>query len=103
MLLTVEDVHWADPITLSHLAVLASAVRECPAILVMTTRIEGDPMDGAWRTQIQGGALMTIDLAPLRREEAEGLAGSLINSKGALVEHCIERAGGNPLFLDHLR
>ena len=102
VLLTVEDVHWADPITLSHLAVLASAVRECPAILVMTTRIEGDPLDGAWRTQIQGGALMTIDLAPLRREEAEGLAGSLMNSKGALVEHCIERAGGNPLFLEQL-
>ena len=45
---------------------------------------------------------MTMDLVPLRREEAEGLAGSLINSKGALVEHCIERAGGNPLFLEQL-
>ncbi len=102
VLLTVEDVHWADPITLSYLAVLASAVREFPAILVMTTRIEGDPLDGAWRTQIQGGALMTIDLAPLRREEAEGLASALKNSKGALVEHCIERADGNPLFLEQL-
>jgi class 3 adenylate cyclase len=102
VLLTVEDVHWADPMTLSHLAALASAGRECPAVLAITTRIEGDPLDGAWRTEIQGGALMTIDLAPLRREEAEGLADALINTKGALVEHCIERAGGNPLFLEQL-
>src|SRR4051794_6637854 len=48
-LLVVEDVHWADRLTLAHLAQLAATVAGCPALLVMTTRSEGDPLDQAWR------------------------------------------------------
>ncbi len=38
-LLVIEDVHWADRLTLAHLAKLAATVAEFPALLVMTSRI----------------------------------------------------------------
>jgi class 3 adenylate cyclase len=47
VLLAIEDVHWADQATLDHLASLADVAADCPAILVMTSRIEGDPLPGA--------------------------------------------------------
>ena len=63
--LAVEDVHWADRLTVAHLAQLAATVAACPAVLVMTTRSEGDPLDHAWRATAGGSPLLTIDLGPL--------------------------------------
>lgn len=69
LLVVVEDLHWAEPLTIDHLALMAAATAEGPVLLVMTTRVEGDPLDGAWR-QAAGAALITVDLAPLREDEA---------------------------------
>jgi class 3 adenylate cyclase/tetratricopeptide (TPR) repeat protein len=101
-LLVIEDVHWADPLTLAHLAELAGVVTECPALLVMTSRIEGDPLDRAWRSRVAGAPLLTIDLGPLRREEALALAGAFLDAVDRFAEQCVERAAGNPLFLEQL-
>ncbi len=101
-LLVVEDVHWADPLTLGHLAEITAAVRDSPAVLVMTTRVEGDPLDSAWRSKAQGSSLVTIDLGPLRRDEAIELAGGLMDATQSTVLRCVERAEGNPLFLEQL-
>jgi class 3 adenylate cyclase/tetratricopeptide (TPR) repeat protein len=102
LLLAVEDVHWADPATLDHLAGLADAAADCRAILVMTSRIEGDPLDQAWRTSTGGSPLMTIDLGPLRAPEASALAEAYLETNSAFARRCIERAAGNPLFLEQL-
>jgi tetratricopeptide (TPR) repeat protein len=101
-LLVIEDVHWAQRLTLAHLAKLAATVAECPALLVMTSRIEGDPLDPEWRSEAAGAPLMTIDLGPLRREEALALAGALFDAVDRFAEQCVERAAGNPLFLEQL-
>ena len=101
-LLVVEDLHWADQLTLDHLAALTETVAGCPAILLMTSRIEGDPLDHAWRSRVAGSPLMTVDLGPLRPQEAEALAGTYFDVLGELARRCIERAGGNPLFLEQL-
>ena len=50
LLLVVEDLHWADADTLAHLAVLAATAPDCPALLVTTSRPQGDPLD-AWRAR----------------------------------------------------
>lgn len=100
-LLVVEDVHWADPPTLGHLASLARAVGECAVLLVLTSRIEGDPLDAAWCIAA-GVAMATIDLGPLRRDEARALAAAVVDATTRFAQACIERAGGNPLFLDQL-
>ena len=62
LVLVVEDIHWADRPTLDHLAQLTSTVAGCRGLLVMTSRIEGDPIDHSWRSATQGAPVMTIDL-----------------------------------------
>jgi len=102
VVIVVEDLHWADPLVLAYLATVASTVTKCPALLIMTSRIEGDPIDHAWRGAVGGSPLMTIDLAPLREAEALELADKYLETSQHFALTCIERAEGNPLFLEQL-
>ena len=99
LLLVVEDIHWADPWTLERLAALAVLAAKQPLLLVMTTRFAGDPTAGAWRTVLHGAPLVGIDLAALSTEESLQLAVQASSMAPALVQGCVERAEGNPLFL----
>jgi class 3 adenylate cyclase/tetratricopeptide (TPR) repeat protein len=101
-LLVVEDLHWADQPVLIHLAKLTVAVAQHPALLIMTSRIEGDPLNETWRAEVPSASLTTIDLGPLPMDDAHSLAEALIAANTAFVERCVERAAGNPLFLDQL-
>jgi len=101
-LLVVEDLHWADRVVLMQLASLAAAAAECPAMLVLTSRVEGDPLDGAWRSAAVGASLVTLDLAPLSADEGLALASAVTGAAGPLAARCVARAAGNPLFLEQL-
>ncbi|MBV9756917.1 MAG: AAA family ATPase [Alphaproteobacteria bacterium] len=101
-LIVVEDLHWADPQVLAALAAFATAMAEGTGILLMTSRVEGDPLDAAWRASCRGTPFATIDLGPLRDDEALTLAGSFIDATQRVALACIARAGGNPLFLEQL-
>jgi hypothetical protein len=68
----------------------------------MTSRVEGDPVDAAWRAACRGPPFATIDLGPLRASEALSLAGGFSDTSQRLALACIERAAGNPLFLEQL-
>jgi DNA-binding SARP family transcriptional activator len=48
-LLVAEDIHWADAATLDLLARLAAVTQDSPVVLVMTSRLEGEPLNPAWR------------------------------------------------------
>ena len=101
-LLMVEDVHWADAATLSDLAQITSAVQDCAAVLVMTSRLEGDPLNQTWRSRTDGSPLFIVDIGPLRKAEAAQLAGMFSRAGDEFSKNCIERADGNPLFLEQL-
>ena len=100
-LLAVEDVHWSDAATLECLADLACAVREVPVLLIMTSRPQGDPIDAAWRAAAGDCPLLTLDLGPLDQAACRRLAQPYALDSAA-VASCIERSGGNPLFLDQM-
>ena len=102
VMLMIEDLHWADAVTLAHLAALSTMAAEAPLLLVLTSRLDGDPLDRAWRAASQSSAMTTIDLAPLRREEALDLAKQFVDVSQQYAERCVERAAGNPLFLTQL-
>jgi tetratricopeptide (TPR) repeat protein len=102
LVVVVENLHWADPLELTHLAALAGAVKDFPAVLLMTSRLEGDPVSQAWRSAVGNSPLITIDLAPLREAEALQLAAGFFDAGNRFALTCVERAGGNPLFLDQL-
>ena len=102
LLVVVEDAHWADAAMLGALARLARRMAECPGLLLMTSRLEGDPFDRTWRSTARNAALMMVDLPPLRREEAATLAAAVATETGGVVDNCVLRADGNPLFLVQL-
>ncbi|MDE2603671.1 MAG: AAA family ATPase, partial [Bradyrhizobium sp.] len=101
-LIIIEDLHWADPQLLGNLSAFASAIADAPGLLMMTSRVEGDPVDAAWRASCRGTPFATIDLGPLRPEEALSLVGAFMDTTQRVAAACIERAGGNPLFLEQL-
>ena len=70
-------------------------------MLALTTRISGDPLDAGWRATAAGAFQLTIDLAPLTSAEAEAIAHSFAATE-EFAAKCVERAGGNPLFLEQL-
>ncbi|MEE9267008.1 MAG: adenylate/guanylate cyclase domain-containing protein [Gammaproteobacteria bacterium] len=102
ILMVVEDVHWADALTLTYLVTLTKTVAECPALLVMTSRMEGDQLDQTWRSSTGGSPFFTIDLGPLRKQDSIALISTFIDPANRLAENCLNRAAGNPLFLEQL-
>jgi len=101
-LLLVEDIHWTDSTSLNDLARLASVVADCAALLLLTSRLEGDPLDAAWKAGAAPASLTTLDLGPLASADARRLIEPLKNGAEGFIERCLERAAGNPLFLDQL-
>ncbi len=98
----VEDLQWVDSIALESLAELAVLVQEHPILIVLTSRIEGDPLTASWRAKTRGAALTTIDLGPMANDEALALAHTLGTDDQEFVQACMERAAGHPLFLEQL-
>jgi len=101
LVLVVEDVQWADAETLAQVEALAGAAIDNQVIVVTTARSEGlsEPA-----RQIGTGEVprLTLDLAPLYRQEALALAGKFLSPTDTFAISCVERAGGNPLFLEQL-
>ncbi len=101
-LLLVEDLQWADLSTLKQLGALAALTAKLPLLLLLTTRFAGDPSIGEWRTSLHGLPVSSIDLGPLAAEDALRLAAGAASMSEALLRSCVERAEGNPLFLEQL-
>jgi class 3 adenylate cyclase/tetratricopeptide (TPR) repeat protein len=102
LLIVIEDLHWAEPAMLGYVAALAEATAHQPILLLVSTRPEGDPLDRHWRARLSEAETSTLDLAPLRPADSAVLAASIMAPGDARIAACIERAQGNPLFLEQL-
>ena len=102
LLLLVEDVHWADASTQVRIAALAGVTAEVPLLLVLTTRIDGDPTRSGLRDVEQEGRLIAFDLVPLAASSAVALASRFAGLDAEARREIVERAEGNPLFLEQL-
>ncbi|MDX1375100.1 MAG: adenylate/guanylate cyclase domain-containing protein [Burkholderiales bacterium] len=101
-LVGLEDVHWMEDSDFERLATLVGMSSERPVLFVCTTRIEGDPFSAARRALLGGVPTLTIDLGPLEREAAGRLVEQFRVVAPELAASCVERAAGNPLFLEQL-
>lgn len=101
-LLVLEDLQWADEDTLAHALALATVTSVAPVLLVTTARSDGDPLDEAWRQASGANTLATLDIGPLRKVDADTLAAQLADAADPFTLGCIDRAAGNPLFLELL-
>ena len=50
ILLVIEGLHWADDETLDYLTFLAIALADSPVLLLLTSRLEDDPVNLSWRS-----------------------------------------------------
>jgi DNA-binding SARP family transcriptional activator len=105
----IEDVHWADPATLSLVADLIAIASDYPALILMSTRVENEPLDPKWRAAFADTPLFTIDLGPLREADARAHCWAVAEFEPSvrrtprvesIVERCISRAQGHPFFLE---
>jgi tetratricopeptide (TPR) repeat protein len=102
LLLAIEDLHWADETTLAAIGRLAAVAADHAILLLLTARGDGDPLERGLREKLSGLPFTLIDLTPLSGAEASAMAGKLSQLDPAVVAAAIERAGGNPLFLEQL-
>jgi class 3 adenylate cyclase/tetratricopeptide (TPR) repeat protein len=96
LLLVVEDLHWADDGTLAVLQALAARLGGTRVVLAVSTRPEAGPRLGR-------EADVEVRLEPLGPAPAGALLDALLgDDRGlqALKGLLVERAAGNPLFLE---
>ncbi|CUK02612.1 Adenylate cyclase 1 [Ruegeria denitrificans] len=102
MLIQIEDIHWAAPEILTACAHIAATTRDLPCVLLMTSRVEGDPINREWQMGTEGALISKLELAPMGDEQARQLVQEFTGVDPELLEACVRRAGGNPLFLEQL-
>ena len=101
-LILVVDLHWADGPTLDILAAVLGAIRELPVPFLGSTRPVGDPLEGPWCSFGLELPVSIVNVGPLRPAELRALAAGITQSRQSRLTECIERAGGNPMFLEQL-
>ena len=98
----IEDIHWADPALLDLLEELAERVQG-PVLFVCTARPELTERRHGW-----GGGqrnFSSVSLDPLTANEADRLVSLLLSIEdlpAAVHGHILERAEGNPFFLEEI-
>ena len=101
LLLVVEDLHWADDELTGAILHLLDIAEDHPLAVLTTSRPEDERFYSSLRDALRRTPLVTFDLGPLRSDEAEQFARA-VDLPDDVRERCLERAAGNPLFLDQL-
>jgi class 3 adenylate cyclase/tetratricopeptide (TPR) repeat protein len=101
--LVFEDIHWADDAMLAFLEHLADHVEGVPLLLVCTSRPELYDRHATFAAGLHNAN--RINLAPLTDAETAELVARLLDTP-AIPEHLrepiVERAEGNPLYVEEL-
>ena len=99
VVLTFEDLHWADPTTIDLLRGMAEQGELAPLFILATLRPEFRP---PWSMRSHHG---TISLAPLERGQVRDMVAEL-SARRALPQNVVDdvaaRTGGVPLFVEEV-
>jgi predicted ATPase/class 3 adenylate cyclase len=103
LLIIVEDLHWADAVSLEALRFVMDRLERTRLMLVVTHRpaLDNDQLDSS---RVSHTALR---LSPLNRPDGQRLLAALFGddwnkSSGNLSDRILDRAGGNPLFIEEI-
>jgi class 3 adenylate cyclase/tetratricopeptide (TPR) repeat protein len=108
VVLTVEDLHWADVASIELLTLLLELTDALPLMILLTARPETDA--DAWSLRFHAERnyphrLTEIRVPPLAPADSERLADNLLRVSDlpeSLRAHVLERAEGNPFFLEEI-
>jgi predicted ATPase/class 3 adenylate cyclase len=103
LLIVVEDLHWADAVSLEALRFVMDRLERLRLMLVVTHRpsLDNDQLNSS---RISHTALR---LSPLGRTDGQALLAALFGADWArsaegLRDDILDRAGGNPLFIEEI-
>lgn len=103
LLIVVEDLHWADAVSLEALRFVMNRLERSRLMLVVTHRpaLENDHLDSSRFSHT------ALRMSPLADTEGRRLLAALFgegwaSSSGALPDRILDRAGGNPLFIEEI-
>jgi class 3 adenylate cyclase/tetratricopeptide (TPR) repeat protein len=109
LLLTVEDVHWADASTRELLDYLARRLTDLPSLIVVTYRVDEIhrkhpllPILQGWR---RSGVAEVVELGPLSRGGVGEMLAAILGDGAVdseLQELMLERSEGNPFVLEEM-
>jgi len=101
VLLSITDVHWADPVVLSLFEHLLVTLARTPFVLVTTNRPDPELL---WPPITTRAAVVRLPLEPLGPISAAQMVRAIIGNDvdEATIATIYERSGGNPLFLEEL-
>ncbi len=102
IVLSINDLHWADPALIGLLEHLVTSLSRHPFALITAMRPGSDV---AWPPHNERATVVSLNLQPLGQAATEELAAQLLGDQCAdpkLLTALYERSGGNPLFLHEL-
>jgi TOMM system kinase/cyclase fusion protein len=98
VLFVVEDLHWADPLTLEWLGALVEEASEARIMALLTARPD---LSLPWPST----GMVRIELGRLEREHVEELARDVADGRplpGPVLQQIVDRTDGVPLFVEEL-
>jgi class 3 adenylate cyclase/tetratricopeptide (TPR) repeat protein len=99
LLIVIEDLHWIDAASEDYLRTLVDDLEDAPILLIGTHRPDWAP---PWATP---ECLTRVVLSPLSPDDSLALVADVVartQVPEALVRTILDRADGNPLFLEEL-
>ncbi|MCE5291030.1 MAG: AAA family ATPase [Nocardiaceae bacterium] len=101
--LIIEDLHWADPVTLDVVEYLADAAQSCNIAMVVTARDDSPAMAIVQRLSARR-SMDVIALAPLDRAGVRALTADCLGTEQvpAQLLELLERAEGVPLLIEEM-
>lgn len=99
--LSIDDVHWCEPVVLALLAHLLHVCARSPLVVITTARPDHDL---EWPPRIDRATLLHVPIGPLSRADADALAEAIIGTDHdeSVFARLYARSGGNPLFHEEL-
>ena len=100
LVLVFQELHWAEAAVTAAVGELLERLRDVPLLLVALGRPELSERTATWPGR---PASSSLHLLPLARDAAADLLRALSGSRDlppAVVESVIDRAGGNPFFIE---
>lgn len=101
VVLSIADVHWADPLVLELVDDLVDRLHRLPVIVMLSARPD---LAEHWQPRPGRHNLVVLTLDPLKAEAAAALLRALLEFEpsGDVANLLIERSGGNPFFIEEL-
>jgi tetratricopeptide (TPR) repeat protein len=108
ILLVLEDLHWADEVSVDLLASLLDGVGQAPMLIVALSRPASEGPLAGLREQARqrlGDRQISLPLEPLALDESQQLLGELLmvpRLPEGLRDQILERAAGVPFYLEEI-